>query len=436
MTNTTFVKPQLFVFIYEKSSKQALNFAAPGLNNFPKVRSHFVICFLLVITILTNSSTIAFATAENNTPIIYENPDSYIITDWNDLTTEIAMKEKLSPLEISRIYSLVHISMYDSLLAAGADTGKSHSFDNRSYYISSIAEAVSDVLVYLFPNHADEISKLKSTQINQLHEYGDNKSSIIKRGKMLGDMVSTATTNYAKTDNSELSWNNSKPIHTTDNICIWNGSNPVNPMGGYWKTYIIKSGSEVQPEKPLPCNSEADLQDLRETFEVSKNRTAEQNTAIHYWGDVPPPVIWNKILNEQIHKYNMSMPEAAYSSVYLNVGMYDAFVSCWYTKYNYWTARPFERIANLTTEIPTPNFPSYTSGHSVISTVASRILGELFPNQADYFKGKSIEASLSRLFAGIHFKQDIISAIDQGDKVAEKVVEDMHKPIHPFVYGT
>jgi len=389
-----------------------------------------------MITILTNSSTITFATTDNNTQIIYENADSNIITDWNDLTTQIAIKEKLSPLEFSRIYALVHTSMYDSLLAAAADTGKSHSFDNRSYYISSIAEAASDVLLYLFPNYSDDISKLKFTQINQLHDNGDNKLSMTKRGMMFGNLVSKAVINHAKTDNSELLWNNSMSIPIRNNNCIWNGSNPINPMGGFWKTYILKSGSEVQPEKPLPCNSEADLQDLRETFEVSKNRTADQNSAIHYWGDVPPPVIWNKILNEQIHKYNMSIPDAAYSSVYLNVGMYDAFVSCWYTKYNYWTARPFQRMANITTEIPTPNFPSYTSGHSVISTVASRILGELFPNQADYFKGKSIEAALSRLLAGIHFKQDIISGIDQGDKIAERVVDDMYKPIHPFIYGS
>jgi hypothetical protein len=33
--------------------------------------------------------------------------------------------------------------------------------------------------------------------------------------------------------------------------------------------------------------------------------------------------------------------------------------------------------------IPTPNFPSYTSGHSTISSTASVILGELFPDEAN-----------------------------------------------------
>jgi hypothetical protein len=395
-----------------------------------------MISALLILTILTNSVTNALAIADNSTQIIHEDTDQHIITDWNNLTTQIAKNEKLPPLEFSRVYALVHISMYDSLLAAAESVNKSHYSQYRSYYISTIAEAVSDVLAYLFPNHVDEIAKLKLRQFNQLHESGDNSLSPLKRGMMLGDRVSKAVTNYAKTDYSELLWNNHKSIPIGNSQCIWNGSNPVNPMGGFWKTYILKSGSEVQPEKPLPCNSEADLQDVRETYELSKNRTAEQNTAIHYWGDVPPPVVWNEILNQQIQKRNMTIHDAAYSSVYLNVAMFDSFVSCWYTKYTYWTARPFQRIANLTTEIPTPNFPGYTSGHSVISTVAARVLGELFPDQADYFKGKSIEAAHSRLLAGIHFKQDIINGIDQGEKIAEKVVDDMRKPTHPFIYGS
>jgi PAP2 superfamily. len=234
-----------------------------------------------------------------------------------------------------------------------------------------------------------------------------------------------------------LVWNNSnnKPIPIGDNRCIWNGSNPVNPLAGFWKTYILKSGSEIQAEKPIPCGSEADLLDIKQTYEVWKHRTPEQIAAVHYWGDKPPPVIWNIILNQRIQKYNMSIFDAAYFSVYLNVGMYDALVSCWYTKYTYWTARPFQRIANITTEIPTPNFPGYTSGHSTISIVASRVLGEIFPNEKDYFNNQAIEAALSRLWAGIHFKQDVVKGMDQGDKIAKKIVEDMHNNSSSFIYN-
>lgn len=418
-------------------TKQLLRFSFIRSNHSANVSSR-IICLLLIIAIMANSNTITIATFDTNTNtrIIDQKIHSNIIIDWNNLITKLGFKEKLSPPEFSRVYALVHVSIYDSLLAAAAnkeDYGATS--DNKSFYVSSIAEAAFTVMDYLFPNHSDEIAELKSIQISQIQNYDDNNLSI-KRGQMLGHRVSQAVIDHAKTDNSNLLSSGNKTNHMEKQKCIWNGSNPINPMAGFWKTYILKSGLDVQPGKPAQCDSVADLQDVGETYEASKNRTTKQNAAIHYWGDKPPPVIWNNILNQHIRKYNMSILEAAYSSVYLNVGMYDGFVSCWYTKYNYWTARPFQRIENITTEIPTPNFPGYTSGHSVISMVASGVLGELFPQERDYFKGQAIEAALSRLLAGIHFKQDIVNGIDQGDKIAKKVVDDMHKPIHPFIYGS
>jgi len=35
--------------------------------------------------------------------------------------------------------------------------------------------------------------------------------------------------------------------------------------------------------------------------------------------------------------------DSARAFAYLNVAMHDAAISTWQTKYNYWTARPFDR---------------------------------------------------------------------------------------------
>jgi hypothetical protein len=86
------------------------------------------------------------------------------------------------------------------------------------------------------------------------------------------------------------------------------------------------------------------------------------------------------------------------------------------------------------TVIPTPNFPGYTSGHSVISLVASRVLADIFPNEADYLHNQAIEAGLSRICAGIHFKQDVVKGMEQGDKISKKILENMHKPHSSFIY--
>ncbi|HEY9385748.1 MAG TPA: vanadium-dependent haloperoxidase [Nitrososphaeraceae archaeon] len=392
---------------------------------------------------INSNAVTAFDTAINN--ISNQSIDANVILVWNNLTTQLGIEEKLTPPEFSRVYALVHVSMYDSLLAAAAASeGKetwNYFFNNNdsksSFYITSIAEAASAILLYLFPNHANDVTKVKSAQINGFANKKNNNSLSLEKASQIGHVVSQAVINYGKMDNSDIVWNNNNTILAVKNntSCTWNGTNPVNPTAGFWKTYILTSGAEVQQQGPARCGSEADLLDLRETYHIWKNKTSNQIKAVHYWGDKPPPVIWNNILNQQIQKYNkMSIFDAAYASVYLNIGMYDAFVSCWYAKYDYWSARPFQRINNITTVIPTPNFPGYTSGHSVISMVASKVLGEIFPQEKNYFHNQGIEAGLSRLWAGIHFKQDVINGMDQGDKIANKIVGDMHKAIHPFIY--
>jgi hypothetical protein len=68
--------------------------------------------------------------------------------------------------------------------------------------------------------------------------------------------------------------------------------------------------------------------------------------------------------------------------------------------------------------------------------VACRVLGEMFPNEKDHFRDQAVEAGLSRIWAGIHFKQDVVQGMNQGNKIADKVVEDMNiNPHSAFVFN-
>ena len=128
------------------------------------------------------------------------------------------------------------------------------------------------------------------------------------------------------------------------------------------------------------------------------------------------------MLVEYIKRNNIGLFDSARAFAYLNAGMHDAAISTWYTKYNYWTARPFERIANLTTVIPTPNHPSYTSSHSTISAAASvHHLGDLFPKEGGYFNSQAVEASMSGLW-GAAFSSRKMSIM--GLKLDNKLVKE------------
>lgn len=370
-----------------------------------------VILVTNIVTILANSNS-ATALDDSSNPVV----------SWNKLATKLATQSNLPPTKLARAYSLLHVAMYDSILDA-RNTNSTTPISASSLIVGS----ASKVLSFLFPNGTADINKLKNLQLLAAKE--SNNNNTYSKGLLLGDQVGQNIIKYAKNDGSDLPFTG----HIPAGKCIWNGTNPVTPMAGYWKTYILKSGAEIQPPAPAICGSNEDKLNVQDILQASHSRTPQQIAAVHRWGDTLPPVIWNNILNQLINTNHLNIFDSARISAYMNIAMYDAFVSTWYTKYTYWTARPFQRIANFTTVIPTPNFPGYTSGHSTISAAAIKVLSDVFPDEQNYFNSLLTEASMSRFWAGIHFKEDIDNGMRVGLAIGGKIVDDMHSIPHPLV---
>jgi hypothetical protein len=88
----------------------------------------------------------------------------------------------------------------------------------------------------------------------------------------------------------------------------------------------------------------------------------------------------------------------------------------------------------------TPPFPSYTSGHSTVSAAAAETLTALFGDNQGYtdetekeyglpvrsfksFREAAKEASISRVYAGIHYRFDCDKGNEQGVKVGQIVLK-------------
>jgi hypothetical protein len=84
--------------------------------------------------------------------------------------------------------------------------------------------------------------------------------------------------------------------------------------------------------------------------------------------------------------------------------------------------------------IQTPPFPSYVSGHSVISNASAEVMTHYFGDNFNYtdsserefgipdrsfksFREAALEASMSRLYGGIHYRSDL----EQGNIVGQKI---------------
>jgi membrane-associated phospholipid phosphatase len=342
-------------------------------------------------------------------------PNSVVV--WDRLTTTLGLSHQTPTPFLAHDYALIHVAIFDALLSNA----------NKALPETAIVAGASKaVLMYLFVSNATAISETFNSQLASITGYTSDQ---IKSAAMTGENVGDAVVAYAETDGSVSAWDGVMPTGQ----CTWTGSNPVGPVFGFQKTFILTSGKEFQPPPPYACGSQQDLQDVQAVINAHNSLTTEEIAIVHKWADLPPPTIWNNMLNYRFSNHSLSTFDAARASAYLNVGMYDAFVTCWAVKYVYWTARPFQRIPGFVPVIATPNFPSYASGHSMISSAASLIMGHLFPEEATFFIAQAQEAAISRLWGGIHYPQDNNNGFALGQLIGTKVVGDMQGPAHPFV---
>lgn len=103
----------------------------------------------------------------------------------------------------------------------------------------------------------------------------------------------------------------------------------------------------------------------------------------------------------------------------------DAGISCWDAKYHYHYPRPIQTIPGFKTIVGTPNFPSYTSGHSAFSAAAATVLSHLFPAETAKCEKWANEAAESRIYGGIHYRFDAEVGITQGKAVAEYTLDKL-----------
>jgi membrane-associated phospholipid phosphatase len=116
-------------------------------------------------------------------------------------------------------------------------------------------------------------------------------------------------------------------------------------------------------------------------------------------------------------------PLAARAYALQNIASIDAGIACWDGKYTYSAIRPFQVDPDVKPLFPTPNHPSYPAAHGCLSTATAAILGYLFPRDAAALAALGEEAVESRIWAGIHYRSDVVAGVALGRAVANKVID-------------
>jgi membrane-associated phospholipid phosphatase len=106
----------------------------------------------------------------------------------------------------------------------------------------------------------------------------------------------------------------------------------------------------------------------------------------------------------------------------MGAASFDALIGCFEAKYHYWFIRPPQADPGIVTAFPTPPHPSYPSAHSCSSGAIAAVLADAFPSEARRLAAVAEESSLSRLYAGIHYRFDMEAGLALGRAVAAKAL--------------
>lgn len=238
----------------------------------------------------------------------------------------------------------------------------------------------------------------------------------------------------------------------------WMGA--VEPNWNTLRPFLLDSPAQITIPPPAPfdtARSSTFFGLMQDVYQTSRTLTQEQREIALYWDCNPfaifhaghmnigikkisPAGHWINIIGEACEQQKTPFSTALKAHAWTAMAMADAFIVCWDEKYRSNRIRPITAINRLLDPnwgpvLQTPPFPEYVSGHSAVSAAAAEVLTEIlgdgkgFEDETEVlyglprrrfgsFREAAAEASISRLYGGIHFRDALDNGQEQGRQVA------------------
>lgn len=427
--------------------------------------SAIVAVFMLLHSCNSNSSVSAIDEAE----VLHQNQDQL---------TQVIIYDVFTPPVASRIYVYSSLASYEAIRysdpAATSIAAKLHGFkpmpepEKGQSYNYSLAATTAFFTV---------VKKVKVFSVDSLKKYEDElygryKASMnedtYKRSVALGDTIGKVVLQRAMTDGYLQSRGKSKFLGSEE-AGKWRPTPPDYLDGVEWcwntmKPMVLDSASQFIPARP-PAYSKDSTSEFykfaKEVYDINKGLTEEQKTIAKYWDDNPfvlehaghmmfgnkkitPGGHWMGIAAIAARQTKASPVKVAETYALTAIALYDGFIACWDEKYRSNVVRPVTVInewwnPGWSPFLQTPPFPEYTSGHSTITASAATVLESLYgtsfafqdtsdlryigmQRHFDSFRQAADEASISRVYGGIHYRSGTDAGVVQGKKVGGLIV--------------
>ena len=337
--------------------------------------------------------------------------DDNAAANWNERATALAARQ---PVNVTRLYTYLSLAQLRAAESARA-------IEPHPPTAAAIGAASAAVLEAYFPALVGEIEAALAAQATA-EPWPGAKHENFAAGAAIGRAAAERVLAYSLGDRVGLTDPGIPP--TTPGSWLWTGG-PIARGNLGARPFFLASAGEFRPPPPPEFGSPAFLAALAEVRQISDTRTADQLAIARFWNTNQSPVsnaATNDLAVELIRRHHRSDVESARILFLMNAAAYDALVGCFDAKYFYWFIRPPQADPAITLPIGLPPHPSYPSAHSCVSGSSTAVLGAEFPEERARLEQIAEEASLSRLYAGIHFRFDMMAGLALGRAVAAKAV--------------
>jgi hypothetical protein len=391
------------------------------------------------------------------------------VLEWNQVAVEATRVARLSPNAQTRALAMVHGAVFDAV--NGIEGGYAPYLVTRRAPIwasedAAAAVAAHDVLVGLLPTQQATLDAALASSLAAVPN-GPAENAGVAFGKLVAERMLTERADDGSTDvvtyipgTEPDDWQPTPPAFAPAAIPQWA---TVEPFG-------INSPDQFRADPPPAIDSPEFTQAFNEMkaigASIGSTRTDEQTEIARFWagpsGTVQPPGHWNSIARTVADAQDNSLAQNARMFALLNIGMADALITAWDTKFHYSFVRPVTAIQNAANDgnpdtvadpawlplLTTPGHPSYMAAHSAVSATAATVLAEFYGNDAiafsstaeltaggtivtrsfDGFWDAAEEAGASRIYGGIHWSFDNEAGLEAGESIGEFVADNLLRP--------
>jgi len=372
------------------------------------------------------------------------------VVQWNRNLLAIVRTPGAQPATIhpTRSFAMLHAAIYDAVNAID-QTHKPYAvrfsdLPRRASQPAAADAAAHDVLVALYPKLVSTLDAEFQQSLALVPDAADKAEGI-----RVGQAVAAAILALRNSDGA-----NQPPVPYVFGTAPGDYQStppnfPKQPQFTHWPNLIpfaLKRANQFRPGVPPALTSDRYADDLNEVQSLgvagSTAATLDEALAGRFWNGAIQNY-WNEIAQTASLDRHLTTAQNARLFALLNLSFADSVIAFYDAKYTYNRWRPVTAIRAAGTDdnpetTPDPNWlpevgntapdPAYPGAHAVISAAGAEVLEEVLQrDRLDFnvtsevlpgversfasFSAAAEEATLSRIFAGAHFRNDIVTGV-------------------------